>query len=169
MHAPHHQAIKGKSIEHFIGKIKELSENCELGNQEDTLIRDVFVANMQDPEIQKELLKETVDPAQALRLAINIELGLWNQLKFANSQPSLHVNAITPKPQIRTPNQQQNFPASTRQANQLCQNCGLLGQQLKMIIVLLKAKRVTTVVYKTICLVCATSQSLSTPNHPDPM
>ena len=80
---------------------------------------------MQDSEIQKELLKETIDTAQALRLAINIELGQWNQIKFANSQPSLHVNAITPQPQICTPNQQQIFPASTRQANQLCQNCGL--------------------------------------------
>ena len=47
---------KGESIEHFFGKLKELSENCDLGNQEDTLIRDLFIANMQDPEIQRELL-----------------------------------------------------------------------------------------------------------------
>ena len=59
---------KGESIEHFFGKLKELSENCDLGNQEDTLIRDLFIANMQDPEIQRELLKETLEPAQALCL-----------------------------------------------------------------------------------------------------
>ena len=43
---------KGESIEHFFAKLKELSENCDLGNQEDTLIRDLFIT-----------------PPQALRLA----------------------------------------------------------------------------------------------------
>ena len=62
---------KGESIEHFFGKLKELSENCELGSQEDTLIRDLFIANTQDPEIQRELLRETLEPAQALRLVIH--------------------------------------------------------------------------------------------------
>ena len=33
---------KGESIEHFFNKLKELSKNCELGSQEDTLIRDLF-------------------------------------------------------------------------------------------------------------------------------
>ena len=73
---------KGESIEHFFGKQKELSENCELGSQEDTLIRDLFIANMQDPEIQRELLRETLEPAQALRLAIDMELGQRNQLQI---------------------------------------------------------------------------------------
>ena len=68
--------LKGESIEHFFGKLKELSKNCELGSQEDTLIKDLFIVNMQDPEIQKELLRETLEPAQALRLAINMELEI---------------------------------------------------------------------------------------------
>ena len=50
----------GGSIEHLYGKLRELSEKSELGNQEDTLIRGLFIANMQDSEIQKELLKKTV-------------------------------------------------------------------------------------------------------------
>ena len=66
---------KGESIEHFYGKLKELSENCGLGNQEDTLIRDLFIANMQGPEIQIELIRETLEPPQVLRFAINMELG----------------------------------------------------------------------------------------------
>ena len=40
---------KGESIENFFGKLKELSGNCDLGNQEDTLIKDLFIANKQDP------------------------------------------------------------------------------------------------------------------------
>ena len=69
---------KGESFEHFSGKLKELSENCKLGSQEDTLIRDLFIANVQDPEVQRELLRETLEPPQALRLAINRELGQRN-------------------------------------------------------------------------------------------
>ena len=107
---------KGESIEHFCGKLKELSKSCDLGNQEDTLIRDLFIANMQDPEIQRELLRETLEPAQALGLAINMELGQRNQLQISNTQPASHVNA----------NQRPTTSNSTRQSNQLCRNCGLI-------------------------------------------
>ena len=83
------------SIKHLFGKLQELSENFELRNQEDTLIIDLFIAKMQDPKVQRKLLRETVESAQALRLAINIELGQRNQLQNSNSQPALKVNAIT--------------------------------------------------------------------------
>ena len=105
---------KRETIEHFLGKLKELSENCELRNQEHTLIKDLFIANMQDPEIQIELLRKTVEPAHALHLAINMEPGQRNQLQNSGNQPFLHVNAITPKRSFRRPNQRQNFPVSTR-------------------------------------------------------
>ena len=116
---------KGESIEHFFGKLKELSENCELGNQEDTLIGDLFIANMQDPEIQRELLRETVEPAQALRLAVNMELGQGNQLQITNSQPASHVNAVTSQRSFRQPSQRPTTSSFTRPSNQLCRNCGL--------------------------------------------
>ena len=116
---------KGESIGHFFGKLKELSENCELGSQEDTLIRDLFIANMPDPEIQRELLRETLEPAQALRLAINMELGQRNQLQITNSQPASHVNAITSHRSYRQPSQRPQTSSFTRPSNQLCRNCGL--------------------------------------------
>ena len=72
---------KGEPIGKFCGHLKELSENCDLGEKEDTIIRDVFIANMQNEDIQKELLKETVDPDRALAIAINIEMGTLNHLK----------------------------------------------------------------------------------------
>ena len=52
---------KGESIKHFFGKLKELFENCELGSQEDTLIRDLFIANMQDPEIQRSYFEKLLN------------------------------------------------------------------------------------------------------------
>ena len=95
-----------------------MSVNCQLGNQEDTLIiiRDLFIADMQDSETQKELLKETVEPAHALRLAINIELGQWNQLQITNSQSTLQVNAMIPQRQFRNSNRRQNSQVQTRPA-----------------------------------------------------
>ena len=106
---------KREPIEHFLRKLKELSENCELGSQEDTLIRDLFIANMQDPEIQeiqRELLRETLEPAQALRLAINMEPGQRNQLQITNSQPASHVNAVTSQRSFDNQVNGQLLPAS---------------------------------------------------------
>ena len=116
---------KGESIEHFFGRLKELSENCELGSQEDTLIRDLFIANMQDPEIQREFLRETLEPAQALPLAINMELGQRNQLQITNSQPASHVNTVTSQRSFRQPSQRPTTSSFTRPSNQLCRNCAL--------------------------------------------
>ena len=44
---------------------------------------------MQAPEIQKELLKETVETAQTLCLAINKELGHRNYVHISNPQSNL--------------------------------------------------------------------------------
>ena len=54
--------LRGETVEHFYGKLKELAENCDFENKEETLIRDVFITNLIDPEIQNELLKQTVEP-----------------------------------------------------------------------------------------------------------
>ena len=87
---------KGEPIEKFYGHLKELSENWDLGEKGDTIIRDVFIANMQNEDIQKELLKETVDPDRALAIAINIEMGYLNQLKMNANKAELHstVNQV---------------------------------------------------------------------------
>ena len=127
-----------------------MSENCELANQEDTLIKDLFIDNMQKSEIQKELLKKTVEPVPALRVAIIMEIGQRNQLQITNSQPNLQVNAIIPQRQFRNLNQRPNFKLKTRSANQLCRNCGFTWSANHKKYVLLKAKHVTTVVFKTI-------------------
>ena len=51
--------LKGEPVKKFYGCLRELSLNCDLGSNEESMIRDVFIANMQDGEIQSELLKET--------------------------------------------------------------------------------------------------------------
>ena len=57
---------KSESVESFYGRSIEQAENCSLGDEETTLIRDAFVLNMQDLDSQRELLKETVSPSKVL-------------------------------------------------------------------------------------------------------
>ena len=81
---------RGETMEQFHSALRSLAEHCQLGHLEDELLRDIFTANMIDPEIQKELLKVTLSPERALEVAIGIELGARNQLTI------LSKNAFTP-------------------------------------------------------------------------
>ena len=86
--------FRGETVEHFYGNLKELAENCDFENKEDTLIHDVFITNSFDPEIRKELLKQTVEPHQALELAINMELRMRNQHQIQQHNKTLIPDAI---------------------------------------------------------------------------
>ena len=77
-------------MEQFHSSLRSLAEHCQLGHLEYELLRDIFTANMIDPEIQKELVKVTLSPERALEVAIGIELGARNQLTIQS------MNAITP-------------------------------------------------------------------------
>ena len=79
---------KGETMEQFHSALRSLAEFCQLGALEEDLLRDIFTANMTDPEIQKELLKVTLDPEKALELAISIELGARSQLAIQAKQTS---------------------------------------------------------------------------------
>ena len=57
---------KGEMVEQFYSILKELAENCHLENREEVIIRDIFITNMLDDDIQRELLRDTVDPERAL-------------------------------------------------------------------------------------------------------
>ena len=54
------EELQGETVEYFYGKLKELAENW-VSTKEGTLIREVFITNLMDPEIEKELLKQTVN------------------------------------------------------------------------------------------------------------
>ena len=89
--------LRGETVEHFYGKLKELAENCDFENKEENLIRAVFITNLIDPEIQKDFLKQTVEPRQALELAINMELGMRNQHQIQQHNKIVvpaNVNAV---------------------------------------------------------------------------
>ena len=48
---------KGESVESFCGSLTEKAENCSLGSEETTLIRDAFALNMIDHETKKGVVK----------------------------------------------------------------------------------------------------------------
>ena len=60
--------LKGEQAEKFYSCLRELSLSCDLGSHEESIIPDVFIANIQDGEIQRELLKETRTAKKRLKL-----------------------------------------------------------------------------------------------------
>ena len=82
-----------------------------------------------DSEIQKELLKQTVEPRQALELAINMELGMQNQHQIQQHNKIVvpaNVNAVQFANNSRTPYWQNTNNASRQnhRSTLYCSNCG---------------------------------------------
>ena len=88
---------KGETVEQFYRILKELAENCYFENLEEVIIRDIFIANMLDDDIQRELLHDTGEPDRALSIAVNMEMGHQNQQKISsnnNNNNNANGNAI---------------------------------------------------------------------------
>ena len=94
---------KGESVEQFYSVLKELAENCDFENREEAIIRDIFITNMLDDDIQRELLRDTVEPERALSIAVNMEMGNQNQQRISsnNGGNGNTVNAIQQNSRFR--------------------------------------------------------------------
>ena len=81
---------------------------------------------MQNEDIQKELLKETVEPDKALTIAINIEMGILNQLKMNASKSELNsiVNQVQ-RMRIANATPYSNMNSKARKKPTTCHFCGL--------------------------------------------
>ena len=118
--------LKGEPVEKFYGCLRELSFNCDLGSHEESIIRDVFIAKMQNGKIQRELLKETRTAKKALEVALNIEMGIQNQMKISGTAAQTTTNEIT---STTVNNVQGSWNKSRPSTNQfvkptICPNCG---------------------------------------------
>ena len=93
MCSSHESRKRGKQ---FYSILKELAENCDFENREEVIIRDIFITNMLDDDIQRELLRDTVDHERALSIAVNREMGHQNQQRISsnNGATGSTVNAI---------------------------------------------------------------------------
>ena len=84
---------------------------------------------MLDDDIQRELLRDTVDPERALSIAVNMEMGQQNQQKisFNNSATGSTVNALQSFNRFRGANVRGNQPGRTvvsRASVGQCCGCG---------------------------------------------
>ena len=82
-----------------------------------------------DPEIQKELLKQTVEPRQALELAIKMELGMRNQHQIQQHNKIVvpaKVKTVQFANKSRFPYWQntKNAPRQNDRSTLYCSNCG---------------------------------------------
>ena len=118
--------MKGEPVEKFYGCLRELSLNYDLGSHEESIIRDVFIANMQDGEIQRELLKETRTAKKALEVAMNIEMGIQNQLKISGTPTLNTTNEISSQSMNNVQGSWNRTRAPTNQFVKptICPSCG---------------------------------------------
>ena len=122
---------KGETVEQVYSVLKELSENCDFENREEVIIKDIFITNILDDDIQRELLRDTVDPERALSIAVNMEMGHQNQQRISsnnnNSAAGSTVNAIQPFNRFRGKGARGNQPgrlAVNRATVGQCRGCG---------------------------------------------
>ena len=94
---------KGETVEQFYSILKELAENCDFENREEVIIRDIFLTNILDDDIQRKLLRDTVDPEKALSIAVKMDMGHQNQQRISsnNGATGSTVNAIQSFNRIR--------------------------------------------------------------------
>ena len=76
---------RGETVEQFCSILKGLAENGEFENREKVIIREIFITNMLNDYIQRELLRDTVDPEKALSIA---EIWRWFIKINKGSQPT---------------------------------------------------------------------------------
>ena len=116
------QQNPNETLETFWSRLRELGSKAALGNVEEDLIKDFFIAKMNNTTIQMELLSEVRTAAQVLNLSLSRERGQENQKEILRSSApnwTNQVNAISNKNTrpIQRP-QQQNKP------NEQCWRCG---------------------------------------------
>ena len=92
--------------------MKELAESGDFESREEVIIRDIFITNMLDDDIQSELLRDTVDPERALNIAVNMEMGHQNQQRISsnnnNNASGSAINAIQSFNRFRSANARGN-------------------------------------------------------------
>ena len=116
---------KGETVEQFYSFLKEIAENCGFENLEEVIIRVSFITNMLEDDIQRELLRDTVEPKRGLSIAVNLDRSHKNQQWISSNNTG--VSVIQQLTQFCGPNarmNQQNRSTFNRELNGFCRCCG---------------------------------------------
>ena len=89
------------------------------------MIRDIFITNILDDDIQHKLLRDTVEPEPALRFTVNKQRGHQNQQRISSINNGVTaIQQFTRFCGANTRAQQHNRTTFNPEANGLCRNCG---------------------------------------------
>ena len=117
------QQNANENLEKFYSRLRELGSKCALGNVEEELITDFFIAKMNNSSIQMELLSEVRTAAQVLNFSLSRERGQENQREILRSTATnwnTQVGAVTNNYPREQPTRQQQ----TNTNKELCWRCG---------------------------------------------
>ena len=119
------QQNPNENLETFFSRLCKLGSKAALGNVEEDLIKDFFIAKMNNTAIQMELLSEVRTPAQFLNFALSRARGQENQKEILwSSAPNWNnqINAVNNTRPAPRPQQQQS--PQTNKTNEQCWRCG---------------------------------------------
>ena len=86
--------MKGETVEQYNSVLKKLAENCDFENREEVISRDIFIINMLDDDIQRELLLDTIHPERTLSIAVNMEMAHLHQQLISSNKNNINSSAI---------------------------------------------------------------------------
>ena len=121
------QQNPNENLELFFSRLRELGSKAALGNVEEDLIKDFFIAKMNNSAIQMELLSEVRTAAQVLNIALSRDRGQENEKEILRtSAPNWNsqVNAIANNNTRPAPRPQQQKIQQTNKTNEQCWRCG---------------------------------------------
>ena len=72
-------------LEQFWGALAEMAKKRDITAGEEEWIRDIFINNIKNYNIQRKLLTETLPPREALNVALKDAKGILNHLKLTNN------------------------------------------------------------------------------------
>ena len=106
---------ENESLEKFHEILSELAKNCKLGELESELVRDIFITNMRNVEIQKKLCIEYLTPEDVLSYVLVHEKGTKIHQQCLNF-PTYNA--------VQRPQYTKNEPTINIVENNKCRNCG---------------------------------------------
>ncbi len=89
-----------ETLEQFYAVLTGLAAKCQLAHLEEELVRDVFIANMREPELQRRFYKKLRAPDEVLRDVQAFGRGAANQSQLESLKAGRHKTPLREKPNL---------------------------------------------------------------------
>ncbi len=94
-----------ESMQDYYAALTELANRCDFGSATQTHIRDIFVTNIRDNELQRQFITRMTSPDTILKETITHEMGLQHQRSIKNALNSSNPSTTPKDPDTsKTPN-----------------------------------------------------------------